>query len=70
MRRGSAYIILVTFAEVPSIGVIVSFRAVMPMIVSMQLASDVAVRSVGEKASPFPLLSFGASVMMIVFDPR
>lgn len=40
------------------------------MIVSMQLASEVLIRSVGEKASPFPLLSFGASVMMVFFESR
>jgi len=28
----------------------------------MQLASDVATKSVGENASPFPSLSLGASV--------
>jgi hypothetical protein len=29
----------------------------------MQVASEVASKSVGEKASPFPLLSTGASVI-------
>ena len=36
--------------------------AVMPMIVRMQVARAVATRSVGEKASPRPWLSSGASV--------
>ena len=35
----------------------------MPMMVMAQLASAVAQRSVGEKPSPLPLLSTGASVM-------
>ena len=34
----------------------------MPITVSMQVPSAVASRSVGEKLSPFPSLSFGASV--------
>jgi hypothetical protein len=36
--------------------------ALMAIVVSMQLASAVAMRSVGEKRSPFPWLSVGASV--------
>jgi hypothetical protein len=42
----------------------------MPITVIIQVASDVAVRSVGEKASPRPLLSVGASVMMDCPDWR
>src|SRR5688572_30692252 len=34
----------------------------MPITVTIQVARDVAMRSVGEKRSPFPLLSTGASV--------
>src|SRR3954447_6000977 len=36
--------------------------ALIPMVVLMHVARAVAMRSVGEKASPFPLLSLGASV--------
>src|SRR5262245_59388427 len=36
--------------------------ALIPMVVLMHVARAVATRSVGEKASPFPLLSLGASV--------
>jgi hypothetical protein len=35
----------------------------MPIIVTMQLPKAAETRSVGEKASPFPLLSRGASVI-------
>src|SRR5262249_47532631 len=40
--------------------------ALIPMVVLMHAARAVATRSVGEKASPFPLLSLGASVE--IFD--
>src|SRR5258707_6362330 len=36
--------------------------ALIPMVVLMHVARSVATRSVGEKASPLPLLSLGASV--------
>jgi hypothetical protein len=36
--------------------------ALMPIVVSMQVASDTHNKSVGEKRSPFPRLSVGASV--------
>ena len=36
--------------------------ATIPMIVRMQVLRDVATRSVGEKRSPLPWLSMGASV--------
>src|SRR5690242_13730358 len=36
--------------------------ALIPMVVLMQVARAVATRSVGENASPLPLLSLGASV--------
>ena len=45
----------------------ISFRlATMPMTVAMQDAKAVASKSVGEKASPRPLLSSGASVAMML----
>src|SRR6266536_3178470 len=40
--------------------------ALIPMVVVMHVASAVATRSVGENASPLPLLSVGASVE--IFD--
>src|SRR5205807_6006634 len=40
--------------------------ALIPMVVLMHVASAVATRSVGENASPLPLLSVGASVE--IFD--
>src|SRR2546421_8157548 len=40
--------------------------ALIPMVVIMQVPSAVATRSVGENASPLPLLSVGASVA--IFD--
>jgi hypothetical protein len=43
-------------------------RAAMPMMVSIQLASEVASRSVGEKWVPSPWLSFGASVSRVAPD--
>ena len=42
--------------------------ALIPITVSIQLPNAVATRSVGEKASPKPLLSRGASVAMVVPD--
>lgn len=42
--------------------------ATIPMMVAMQLASAVATKSVGEKDSPLPLLSTGASVEILLPD--
>src|SRR5438105_2732895 len=42
--------------------------ALIPMVVLMQVARAVATRSVGENASPLPLLSVGASVAIFAFD--
>lgn len=64
---GFAAIILWTVAVVPSIWMS-WFLALIPMIVSIQDASAVAQRSVGEKASPLPWLSVGASVIIIFPD--
>ena len=58
----------ITCEDVPSILIFIS-SALIPIIVSMHEANAVATRSVGEKASPFPLLSVGASVI-IVFPER
>lgn len=40
--------------------------AAMAMVVSMHVASEVQNKSVGENRSPFPLLSNGASVSILV----
>ena len=42
--------------------------AEIPMIVAIQVAKAVATRSVGEKDSPFPSLSTGASVENVAPD--
>ncbi len=42
--------------------------AEIPMIVAIQVAKAVATRSVGEKDSPFPSLSTGASVESVAPD--
>src|SRR6266446_10525997 len=42
--------------------------ALIPIVVLMHVARAVATRSVGENASPFPLLSVGASVASFDFD--
>lgn len=67
--RGSALMIFSTSTLVPS-SATSNAGAFMPIMVSMQLASAVAVRSVGENRSPFPLLSVGASVSMMVLERR
>ena len=66
-RRGSAAIILVMEHLVLSMSILLA-RAFMPIMVSMQLASEADSKSVGEKASPFPWLSTGASVIIFVPD--
>src|SRR5437773_681569 len=45
-----------------------SSSAFRPMVVLMHVPSAVATRSVGENASPLPLLSVGASVAIFDFD--
>src|SRR5438874_12642638 len=42
--------------------------ALIPIVVLMHVARAVATRSVGEKASPLPLLSLGASVEIFAFE--
>ena len=42
--------------------------AEIPMIVAIQVANAVATRSVGEKDSPFPSLSTGASVERVALE--
>jgi hypothetical protein len=65
--RGLSVMILVILQELPSIEKQCSLAAI-PIIVNMQLPSAVATKSVGEKYSPLPLLSGGASVMIILPD--
>src|SRR6185295_4529873 len=62
MRRGGSFdISLETETVIPRRST-PSSSALIPIVVLMQVPSAVATRSVGEKASPFPLLSVGASV--------
>ncbi len=62
IRRGvSALISFVVSIVIPS-KVIKCLLAAIPIIVAIQVAKAVATRSVGEKDSPFPSLSTGASV--------
>ena len=44
------------------------FLETIPMTVKMQDDNDEATKSVGEKASPFPLLSAGASVTILLLE--
>src|SRR5258706_13238145 len=61
MRRiGVVTISLVTLAVAPVMSRLLRW-ATIPLGVRMQVASAVATKSVGEKASPLPMLSFGAS---------
>ncbi len=62
IRRGvSALISFVVSIVIPS-KVMECLLAAIPIIVAIQVAKAVATRSVGEKDSPFPSLSTGASV--------
>ena len=62
IRRGvSALISLVVSTVIPS-NDSECLLAAIPIIVTIQVANAVATRSVGEKDSPFPSLSTGASV--------
>lgn len=61
IRRGFSAISLLTLALMP-FSSIPSFSALIAITVMAHAASPEATRSVGEKLSPRPLLSFGASV--------
>ena len=66
IRRGvSALISLVVSTVIPS-NDSECLLAAIPMIVAIQVAKAVATRSVGEKDSPFPSLSTGASVASLL----
>ena len=58
---GSETIILVTSTLAPSSAIDID-SALIPMVVIIQAPRPVAIKSVGENLSPFPLLSVGASV--------
>src|SRR3977135_3726222 len=68
MRRGASFdISLLTFTVIPFTSSPCSWAAI-ARIVLMQVPSAVATRSVGEKDSPLPLLSVGASVAILACD--
>ena len=68
IRRGvSALISFVVSIAIPSKG-IACLLAAIPIIVAIQVARAVATRSVGEKDSPFPSLSTGASVSSLASE--
>jgi len=62
LRKGVETISLTTFIRVP-FKLKSLFFAYSPRVVAMQVPSAVATKSVGEKNSPFPPLSTGASVL-------
>ena len=64
---GGLSLTFIISALVPTISMLF-FRAFIPIIDIIQLASAVATRSVGAKASPLPSLSFGASVNILFPD--
>src|SRR5215831_15728185 len=66
IRRGGSFDICFSTDTVIPRRSTPSSWALIPIVVLMQVASAVATRSVGENASPLPLLSLGASVE--IFD--
>ena len=68
MRRGASFDISFFTDTVIPLKSTPSSSALIPMVVLMQVARAVATRSVGENASPLPLLSVGASVAIFAFD--
>lgn len=69
IRRGAEAIIFSTSASILSIFISRALAAI-PIVVRIQVARDVAVESVGEKDSPLPWLSTGASVTISVPEAR
>ncbi len=69
MRLGLDAMTLVISDFIPVMSIPLS-RALIPIMVIIQLESAVATKSVGEKASPLPLLSVGASVIRALDDLR
>src|SRR6266853_4520246 len=68
MRRGASFDISFCTDTVIPLKSTPSSCALIPIVVLMQVARAVATRSVGENASPLPLLSVGASVAIFAFD--
>src|SRR4029077_18076571 len=68
MRRGASFDISFCTDTVIPCKSTPSSCALIPMVVLIQVASAVATRSVGGNASPFPLLSLGASVEILHCD--
>src|SRR5207245_2998016 len=62
IRRGASFDIFFFTSTVMPFRLTPSSSAFIPMVVLIQVPSAVATRSVGENASPLPLLSVGASV--------
>ena len=65
IRRGVSVLISLPMVTVVPFRSIPWRSAAIPMTVIMQFATAVATRSVGEKLSPLPWLSTGASVMRV-----
>src|SRR5438046_2535529 len=68
IRRGASFDISFFTSTVIPFRFTPSDSALIPMVVLMQVPSAVATRSVGENASPLPLLSAGASVGIFDLD--
>src|SRR5207244_13475902 len=68
IRRGASFDISFCTETFMPFRLTPSSSAFIPMVVLMQVPSAVATRSVGENASPLPLLSVGASVESIDSD--
>ncbi|MFM1932239.1 MAG: hypothetical protein RL226_1542 [Bacteroidota bacterium] len=65
--RGLDAISFVTSARMETREIPLSSAAI-PTMVIIQLANETLAKSVGENVDPFPLLSTGASVIMVVPD--
>src|SRR5882762_9248429 len=68
IRRGASFDISFCTETVMPRRLTPSSSALIPIVVLMHVASAVATRSVGENASPLPLLSVGASVAILDCD--
>src|SRR4030095_11799818 len=68
MRRGGSLDISFCTDTVIPLRLTPRSSALIPMVVLMHVARAVATRSVGEKASPLPLLSLAASVEILAWD--
>lgn len=68
MRRGMSSDMCLSTLRVRPSSEMPFLSATIPIIVAMQLPNAVATRSVGENFSPFPWLSIGASVEIVLLD--